>query len=907
MQVRLLGPIDVVIDGVPRPIPGLRRRAILAMLALRRGEVVSTDSLIESVWSDGPPLTLNTIQANVSQLRHLLGLRTAIVARSPGYVLADAEPTDVEQAERLIEEATGTGADQVRQLRAALALWRGPSLVDVAEVPWLDTQARRLDSLRLRAQYALIEARLALGEHAQVLPEVQRLAEGHPLDEQIHGHLIVALYRSGRQAEALEAYERLRDRLRDERGVDPGPALSQLESAILRHDPELAVRAQAAQVPAQLPAGARAFAGRRADLAALDAMLAETGGAAAVATISGGAGFGKTSLAVFWARRVAERFPDGQLYADLRGFDPAGAPLDPADALRGFLEAFGIPATRIPADVDARAALYRSIVDTRRVLVVLDNARDAQQIRPLLPGAPGCVAVVTSRDQLLPLVATEAAQPLILELPDAADARELLARRLGAARVAAEPAAVDDIVARCARLPLALSIVAARAAARPSFPLAAIADELRESGGGLDAFNAGDASTDVRFVFSWSYRALSAGAARLLGLLGLHAGPDIGRPAAASLAGLPGSRVRPLLDELVQASLLAEHVPGRYAFHDLLRAYAAELAVEHEDARRRLYDHYLHSAQATARRLYGPWCDLPLDPPAPGVTPEDPTGIAAANAWFRTEHQVLIAVVNAAAGTGFEAHAWRLAWTMTLSLDSRNLWHEFDQLMEVAHAAATRIADPAGLAYSQQGLGRADAALGRYAEAAAHLKDAEQRFARLGDEAAEGGVHIVHGFLHYRTGTFAAAVDEARRALELFRAAGHLSGQAMALNNLGNGLTELGDYQQALLYCVQAVDLHAQLGALHGRAACWDSLGYVRYRLGQHAEALICYQRAVDLCREAEDRLNEAGSLSRIGDTYEAMGDTSAAAGAWRGALTVLDGLGYPEVEELRTKLHRLT
>ncbi|HKT02538.1 MAG TPA: BTAD domain-containing putative transcriptional regulator, partial [Rugosimonospora sp.] len=319
MQVRLLGPVDVVLDGVPRPVPGLRRRAILAMLALRRGEVVSTDRLIDTVWSDGAPSTLNTIQANVSHLRGVLGTRTAILARAPGYVLAGAgEPTDVELAEQLIEQATGAApaTDQVRHLRTALALWRGPSLVDVAEVPWLDAQARRLDQLRLRARRALAEARLALGEHDELVPELHRLAEEYPYDEQIHGHLILALYRSGRPSEALETYQRLRTGLADELGVDPGPALRALEAAILRHDPELATPvppvvvapAPAAQVPAQLPAGVRGFAGRRAELAALDALLGGTPGegSAAIATLSGSAGVGKTSLAVHWARLAAE-------------------------------------------------------------------------------------------------------------------------------------------------------------------------------------------------------------------------------------------------------------------------------------------------------------------------------------------------------------------------------------------------------------------------------------------------------------------------------------------------------------------------------------------------------------------------------------------------------------------------
>ncbi len=308
-----------------------------------------------------------------------------------------------------------------------------------------------------------------------------------------------------------------------------------------------------------------------------------------------------------------------------------------------------------------------------------------------------------------------------------------------------------------------------------------------------------------------------------------------------------------------------------------------------------------------AKRLYGPWCDLPLDEPAPGVTPEAPDSVAGANAWFRTEHQVLTAAVNAAAGTGFESHAWQLAWTMTLSLDSRNLWREFAQLMELARSAAARIADPAGLAFGQLGLGRANVALGHYTEALAHLREAEDRFDRLDDQVSRGTVHIVRDFLRYRTGDFEAAADEARRALELYHAAGHLSGQAVALNNLGNALTELGDYQQALLYCVQAVDLHPQNGAVHGLAACWDSLGYVHHRLGHHREALECYQRALGWCREAEDRLNEAGTLGRIGDTHEGMGNVADAAEAWRQALGVLEGLDYPEVEELRLKLRRLS
>jgi DNA-binding SARP family transcriptional activator/tetratricopeptide (TPR) repeat protein len=916
MRVRLLGPVEVLVDGGLRPIPGLRRRALVALLALRRGEVVSTDRLLDTVWS-GASSRPNTLQATVSQLRTLLGDRGAIVSRAPGYVLAGAdEPTDVETAERLIELGTGPAPveERIGPLRSALGLWRGPSLSDVATVPGLDAQARRLDHLRLRAQCALIEARLALGEHGPLIPELHRLAEEHPLDEEIHGHLIVALYRSGQQADALEVYRRLRADLRDELGVDPGPALTRLQEAILRHDPELAgavrpvvvLAAPAIWVPAQLPLGVRGFAGRQVELAVLDGGLDGD-----LVAITGGAGVGKTSLAVQWGRRVADRFPDGQLHVDLRGFDPAGTPLDAAEALHGFLVAFGLPAAQIPPDLDARAGLYRSLVASRRVLVVLDNARDAQQVRPLLPGSPGCVVLVTSRDQLLPLIAAEGARALSLDLLSAADARELLARRLGEERLAAEPAAVADIVARCARLPLALSIVAARAAIGPTFPLADIAHGLCETGDGLDAFSAGDADTDVRLVFSWSYRALSADAARLFRWLGLHPGPDIGHPAVVSLAGLPPERARALLSELVTANLLTEPRPGRYTFHDLLRLYAAELATrdDHPDerdvVRRRLYDHYLRSAQAAARPLYGPWCDVPLPDAAPGVVPEAFSDADAANAWFDREQPVLHAAIYQAAAEAYESHAWRLACSLGLSLEMRSLWREYVQLFRTALAAAERTGDPLGVAYTQRALGHAYTGLGRYDDASAHLSEAVDRLARLGDRAALGNAHIGMGFLYHRTGDFDAAVRHARAALELFRADDHHYGQALALNNLGSGLSDLGDYQEALRYGQEAVDLHPRAGALHILGACWDSLGYAHQRLGHHADALTCYESAAALCRETADRLHEAWTLTRIGDTHEAMDDLTGAAAAWRQALALLGQLSYPEVEELRYKLRR--
>jgi len=353
------------------------------------------------------------------------------------------------------------------------------------------------------------------------------------------------------------------------------------------------------------------FVGRSGHLRALDALLQDQGAAptaVVISAIAGMAGVGKTALAVHWAHRVAGRFPDGQLYVNLRGFDPGGAGLDPGQALHGFLEAFGVPPARIPEDLAAQSGLFRSLLAGKRMLVLLDNARSAEQVRPLLPGSPGCLAIVTSRDKLAGLVATEGARPLALDLLTAADARDLLARRLGADRVAAEPAAIACIIAACARLPLALTIAAARAATSPTFPLAAIAAELREAASALDPFDAGESATDVRTVFSWSYRALSAPAARMFRLLGLHPGPDVAVTAAASLAAVPPGQARALLAELTRAHLLAEHAPGRYAFHDLLRAYASELASAQEcpadraSAVHRLLDHYLHREQRRGAR-----------------------------------------------------------------------------------------------------------------------------------------------------------------------------------------------------------------------------------------------------------------------------------------------------------------
>jgi DNA-binding SARP family transcriptional activator/Tfp pilus assembly protein PilF len=925
MQVRLLGPIDVLVDGESKPVQGMRRRAALTVLALHHGQIVSVERLVEAVWGDSaPPTAGNTLQSHMSYLRGLFGSRAAIVARAPGYLLElGAEGSDVRVAEKLVAQARQAAdpAGRAGYLRSALALWRGRPLADVAQLTWFHEPARRLDQLHDEASRGLVEARLALGEHQAVLADLQRLARDHPFDESIHGLLMLALYRNGRQADALAVYHRLREELSRELGIDPGQAVQDLRAGILRQDPGLAaptvavaarpVEAAAVAttlVPAQLPLAVASFTGREREIAALDGLLAGAG-TVVISAVSGTAGVGKTALAVHWAHRVADRFPDGQLYVNLRGFDPGGSVVAAEDAVRGFVEAFGVPAGRIPNGPEALTALYRSLLAGKRVLVVLDNARDAAQVRPLLPGTAGCLALVTSRYQLSGLVATEGAHPLTLDLLTPAEARDLLAHRLGVERVESEPGAVAAIIERGARLPLALAIAAARAATHPDFPLTTLAAELRETAAALDVLHGGDPATDIRAVFSWSYLALSPAAARLFRLLGLHPGPDISAAAAASLAATPARAVRHLLRELTRAHLLTEHTPGRYSFHDLLRAYAAEQADDGESeqlrhtAVHRILDHYLHTAHTAARLLLAKREQIVLAAPLSGVAPEPLDSPDEALAWFTRERAVLLGVVDLAAATGFGTHTWQLAWALrTFQLRSGN-WPEHIGTQRTALEAARRSGDRAGEADALNGLAHMYSRAGRLDEAATHYQQALQVYRDLGDHVRQAHNHTGLAEIAERQGRPADSLKHNELALELFREAGSQLGQANALNGVGWSHAALGNYEQSLEYCTRALEVLQELGDRDGQASTWDSLGYAHRALANYEQAIVCYQHAVELCRDLGDRYWQADSLSGLGDTHHAAGDPEAATHAWRQALDILDELRHPDAERVRAKL----
>jgi DNA-binding SARP family transcriptional activator len=951
----LLGPLLVRRDGVVTPVTRGKERAVLAALLLGAGRAVSLDELAETLWGSSPPRSARvTLQNYVRRLRRALADTgdSRISTLPHGYLMSvAADELDVSRFEALQVAARGAarkGAwDQAAaQMRAALSLWRGEPLADVPSELLALREAPRLTEMRLQAVEARIDADLHLGRNSAVIAELRQLASVHPLRERLHALLMLALYRDGRQAEALAAYQRARRILIDELGVEPGQELRRLEHQILTADPALETLsplpagsgpgparagsgpgdaaagggpraaglrpADGTAVPRLLPAPVAHFAGRQSELKALSRLLDEDGaqaqGTVVISAIGGTAGVGKTALAVHWAHQVAGRFGDGQLYVNLRGFGPSGTPVTPADAVRRFLDALQVPASQIPPGPEAQQDLYRSLLAGRRMLIVLDNASDAAQVRPLLPGGPGCLVLVTSRCQLTSLIAAEGAHPLTLDVLSPAEASELLERRLGPERIAAEPDAAIELTRLCARLPLALAIAAARAAVNPGQPLAAVVTELRDAGR-LDALDVGDPAASVRAVFSWSYQQLTGEAARMFRLLGIHPGPDITVPAAASLAGRAQPQARALLRELGRAHLIAEHVPGRYAFHDLLRAYAAEQAhhtgsqAGREATVGRVLDHYLHTA-ARAARLINPATEpVALAPPRPGAAPEQPADYPQALAWLEREHQVLLAALTLAAGSGFDSHAWQLPWAMEPFLKAGGLWQENAATQRAALAAATRQGDAAAQALSGRLLANACTNLGDHDQALGHYASSLTLYQRLGNRLGQARIQHSLGLLAERRGRYADALSHAEQALRLCQAIGDKAGQAAALNNVGwyHGL--LGDYQQARAFCRQALTLNAEVGHRWLEGDAWDSLGYAEHHLGNLAEAAACYQRALSIAQEYGDRRLEAETLTHLGDTCHAAGKLAQARQAWQQALAILKDLQDPYADQVRAKL----
>jgi DNA-binding SARP family transcriptional activator/tetratricopeptide (TPR) repeat protein len=940
MWLGVLGPLCVKDAGRVISIPAAKQRVLLAALLLHANRVMSFDDLAETLWDGEPtPGAHVTVRNYVRRLRQALGPAVGgrILTREPGYIIeVGDDELDLLRFSRLCREG-GSAARAERWQRAAdvleeaLALWRGNPLSDVPSQVLQRDEVPPLTQAHLQATEWRFEAALHLGRHAEIVTELQTASAKHPLREPFHAQLMLALYRCGRQADALAVYRAVRATLTDELGVEPGPELRQLHDRILRGSPSLdepaprlarssepasdrrAIRDPGAVVPRQLPGGTAHFAGRAAELAELTKLVDETELAAArvIAVIGGTPGIGKTALAVRWAHSAAERFPDGQLYVNLRGFDPAVAPLQTADAIRGFLDALAVPRQQIPVGADEQASLYRSLLAAKRMLIVLDNARDEQQVRPLLPGGSSCQVVVTTRNDLTGLVASHGARCLMLDVLSDTECFDLLTCHLGAERLAAEPDVAAQIIAHCARLPLALAITAARAATGPRWSLADLAGELRDSRSRLDALDLSDTAMSVRNVFGWSYRALSPDAARMFRMIGVNPGPDVSVTAAASLAHVSARRARALLRELTRACLLTEHVPGRFACHDLLRAYAAELSRSQESladrqaAVHRLLDHYLHTAVDavlwinTKRRLTVP------GPALPGAICEVFTGEAEALAWLKAEHDDLLAAIGAAEEYGLDAYAWRLPSTLSSYFLYQGHWAPWLAVQRVGVAAAQRAGDRQAEATAWRLLSQAASSLGDHDEARQHLQRALAICREVGDHDGEAGAHHDMARICVLQRQFREAVEHARQSLELARLGSRASGVATALNAYGWCLAQVGDHDLALACCEEALGLHGELGNVADAAATLDSIGYIHHLTGDYGRAISYFRQALDDLIRVGDRLLQANTLNRLGDSYLAAGNRAAAQETWREALTLMETIQHPGIAAVRAKLDR--
>ena len=918
-EIRLLGPVQVRAGGRLVDVGAARQRCVLTVLLLEANRPVSADQLVERVWGDGPlpDRPRRAVQIYVSLLRRALASvdGVTLARQSGGYLIdVDEQYVDAHAFRALIGQARAAArdTDAIELFERALGLWHGEAL-SALDTPWINAARVTLDKERQAAERDLTDLQLRQGRHGVMLARLSAWAEQHPLDERLAGQLMLALYRSGRPADALHHYRQLRELLADELGADPGPALQRLHQQLLTNDPSLATSppqqdedpsgttdpapgTRITVVPRQLPAGIAHFTGRAEALKTLNTLAGRvcgTGGAVVVSVISGTAGVGKTALAVHWAQQQAVQFPDGQLYVNLRGFDPAGAPVQATAAIRGFLNALGVPSSQIPADLEEQAGLYRSLLTGRRMLVVLDNARDPEQVRPLLPGAAGCLVLVTSRNRLTSLVALQGAHPVTLDLLTLEESRALIARRLGAERAATEPVAVDDLIELCARLPLALNITAVRAAAHPNVPLAALAGQVRDAHQRLDALDAGDTAANTRAVFSWSYRTLGGESARMFRLLGVHPGSDITVPAAASLTATTPGQARIALDELTAVHLLSEHVPGRYAFHDLLRTYAIEQGRAHDNdderhrALRRTLDHYLHTAIG-GHHLLAPLqrSPVPLPVPAAGVAAQPIPDPPAAFAWFDQEHDRLLTIQQLAGSQGWDVQVCLLAWTMDRYHSRRGHLHDRAAIWRLAMAAAERLDDPVLRTLAHQNLARAYVQAGENSDALDHLRHALTLAEQTGDMPGQARVHYFMALAWDRHGDQQQASDHAYRALRLFRNVNDPVWQANTLNLTGWIQMRMGHYTEAQASCESALVLHRRYRPGHGRdASTLDTLGLVAHHLHDYDRALDYHHQALAQSREDGDTYTEADILDHLAETHLTLDHRGQAHDAWKHAL----------------------
>ena len=899
---RLLGDFAVEVDGAAVEVGHARQREVLTVLLLEVNRAVSLDQLADRVWGEQAPRhPQNALYSYVSRLRVALSPLSDVAIRrqGSGYVL-EAEPTiiDVHRFGYLVKQACAAVDDRhaLALFDEALGLWRGQPFVGM-DSPWLSAMRENLEQQRWAAELDRNEVLLRTGQHAELVVALSTSSAAASLDERVAAQLMLALYRCGRQADALAHYQRLRERLGEELGADPSPPLQRLHQQILTADTDLDTpnpepRRTHHVVPHQLPTPPPSFTGRVRELEALSEMLAtESQGdsTAVISALGGGGGIGKTWLALRWAHDHRDAFPDGQLYVNLRGFDPEVDPVSPEVVVRGFLEALG---ASIPAERGAQEGKYRSLVADRRMLIVLDNARDSAQVVPLLPGGNSCAVLVTSRHRLDGLLATQGARPLALDFLTDIEARNLLGCHLGASRVTKEPEAVDELLRWCAGLPLALGIVAARAATQPDFPLTALVDELRHTSARLDALDLGELAGDLRAVFMASYRVLDIGTATLFRLLGLAPGAEFSVATAATFTDLPTSRTRALLRKLASAHLVEEHQPGRYRMHDLVGLYAAEQAsaIDSEQDRRaaltRMFDHYRYAAAAAAATVFPdePYRRPPIPEPAgPSVSF---VGGKEALEWLDAERAMLLAIAAHAAAHGWPEHVSHLSTTLFRYLDVGAHYHDALTLHSSALAAVSGD-HHAGLRNALGCRGFTLFRLGRYGEAIAD-NDAALHLAQVaGDKVGENAVSASLGIIYDTLGDHDAALAHFEHALLVAQSTGHPVSYATALNNIGDICRKLGRYDEALEYLERGIAVY-RLGVL------LNSLGDLYRELGRHSDSVDILGWALVLARGVRDRSLEVEVLISLGASAAAKGAAYDARGHYERALAIATEIEYP-------------
>jgi DNA-binding SARP family transcriptional activator len=972
MRFGVLGPVTVQHDSQdhnrehgrraavrPAGIPGV----VLAVLLLRANQAVSRERLAQAVWGEDAPVAVAAgLRNHVLRLRRQLGPEAgARVRTTAGGYLVEVHPGELDEQVFLDEcrrgrQALRAGAadEAVRILSRALDLWHGEPFANLPDDPDAEAQVRRLHEVRLLALEGRVEAGLQLGRHSELIAELQSLTTAHPLREVLHGQLMLALYRSGRQAEALEAFGALRRTLVGELGLEPAPEVRGLHRRILTADPGLTPPAPAPQagpdrppVPdgigprSQLPSDTRAFTGREQELEGVLALAREvaTGrgsGALEMCAIDGMGGIGKTALAVHAAHLLRTHFPDGQLFVDLRGHTSGIDPLTAADALDWLLRSLGTPPQLIPEDPDERAALYRDRLADTRTLIVLDNAASTAQVRPLLPASSGCLVLVTSRRRLTGL---DDAHNLALDVLSQADAVELLHAVAGPDRIPPGHPAAEELIQLCGRMPLAIRITAARLRHHPTQRLEDAVDRLRDEHARLDYLQ--DEDRDLTAIFESSYRTLPSAEQRLFGLLGLIPGPDLDAYAAAALTDTTHRIAERLIESLLDHNLLTMHTPGRYRLHDLLRLYARDLDTSPHDqqtARTRLFDYYQQAAEAADRRLsrYTRPGGRPTVTAPAGTIPPMPD-YTAALAWTRSERDNLIAAMTYAADRGQYArvialHAamgglLRMEWSRALVVS----------LQRTAIAAARRNGDRLAEANAVHGLGRLDLITGKRSLASASLNQALDLYRELGNRFGEantlhdlarsnhmagsfaistalqkqalalyrelgdvlGEANTLHdlGRTHLLTGDISTATAALERSLKLFRDVGHVEGQAIALWTLGRLRCATGDYPGAADLLEQALTISVTTGNSLCRANTIGDLGRVRYAIGDYAAATTLQEQALAAQRDLGSRPNAAYCLWDLGRIRHATGDHAVAAELLQQALAVFREVGMRQGE----------